>query len=136
MLPSQNDYWLRILNSLTTFKTKEGIAPHKPFLLLAIAEMVENGELTQPFLPLSGALVCHFNNLTPITAARRKSKVLIRLPFFHLHTSGMWEPLDENGQRSFSRDYTSAIRLNADFFTALQSPYFVKKAPFADCKVL
>jgi putative restriction endonuclease len=127
MLTSQDEHWLRILNSLTTSKTKEGVAPHKPFLLLAIAEMVENGELSEPLLPLSGELIFHFNNLTPITAERRKSKVQVKLPFFHLQTSGLWEPLDENGQRSFSRDYTAAVQLDASFFRALQSPVFREK---------
>ena len=74
--------------------------PHKPFLLLIIMEMLENGELSEnriPFgeiqekKPFFADLIAVFNRLN--TSNWQPS---IHNPFFHLKTNGFWhlEPLE------------------------------------------
>jgi putative restriction endonuclease len=42
-----------------------GIAPHKPLLLLVLAEMAEHGKLAEPIIPLTADLVFRFLSFGP-----------------------------------------------------------------------
>lgn len=77
-----------------------GEAPHKPLLLLTVLKAAERDEVLPEVLLLSPELVYQFKLFEHIVAHRRKQKLDIRMPFFHLKTSGVWTPLDKHGGTS------------------------------------
>ena len=104
--------------------------PHKPFLLLIIMEMLENGELSEnriPFgeiekkKPFFADLIAVFNRLN--TSNWRPS---IHNPFFHLKTNGFWhlEPL-ELQSRSAATTPTDAYLRNANATAKLDERLFL-----------
>ena len=71
--------------------------PHKPFLLLIIMEMMEQGEIWEnniPFREISEKQTPFFANLIEVAnehgALTVELKSNIHNPFFHLKTSGFW----------------------------------------------
>jgi putative restriction endonuclease len=117
MISPQAEHWLKVAANLRVDR-KGGIAPHKPLLLLVVAELAERGELTNP-LPLSGELTFQFLSYSIIVAHRRTQKPEIYLPFFHLNSDGVWTPLDENGNETTERRRVEAVQLNSEFFDCL-----------------
>ncbi len=122
MLPTSYK-WLAELGRMRIDR-KDNPAPHKPLLLLTVMEMVENGLLKEPLLPLSGELSFRFLSLWPIVAARRNQPPEISLPFFHLRTSDIWLPLDLEGKPTEERRRVVAARINSEFFECLHDPRF------------
>ena len=55
----QCEKWARVISNLRVDR-KGTIAPHKPLLLLVLADLAEQGKLTHKILPLSGDLVFRF----------------------------------------------------------------------------
>ena len=115
--------WLKVAANLRVDR-KQNIAPHKPLLLLVLAELAEQQKLTTPMVPLTGELVFRFLAYWIVVAERRPQKPDITLPFFHLHSDGCWEPLDENGGPTVERRCAVAARLNEEFFACLQDAQF------------
>jgi putative restriction endonuclease len=99
-----------------------GPAPHKPLLLLAVADLAEQGHLPQPLLPLTPELAFRFLSFWAIVAARRPQRPDIRLPFFHLSGDDGWTPLDETGQPTTERRRAVAAGLDPDFHACLLDP--------------
>jgi putative restriction endonuclease len=81
--------------------------------------MAEEGGLAQPEVALSVELAFRFGEYWRAVAERRATKPDVRLPFFHLRTSGFWEPLDSDGRQAAARQLASKARLGADFFACL-----------------
>ena len=71
-------------------------APHKPFLLLIIIEMIENGELYENNIPFSELYENKLSFFTDLIEAfnesneAKNSQPNINTPFFHLKTNGFW----------------------------------------------
>lgn len=86
--------------------------------------MVEKGLLSEPLLPYSGELSFRFLALWPVIAARRTQPPEIWMPFFHLKTSGIWTPLDADGNPTEQRRGVAFARLDPDFFACLQDSGF------------
>lgn len=122
MISPQAENWLKIAANLRVDR-KSGIAPHKPLLLLVVAELAERGELKNP-LPLSGELTFQFLSFSTIVAHRRPQKPDIYLPFFHLSNDGIWTPLDENGNATSERRRVEAVRFDDEFFAFLHDANF------------
>lgn len=82
MLKSLQDY----LNRIRTLRRHPG-APYKPFLLLSVIELIEQGDIRENWIPLSHSLIDTFHRYTALTP-HWNSK--IHNPFFHLKTDGFW----------------------------------------------
>ena len=103
-------------------------APHKPLLLLVIMEMVEKGEILSREVRLSPDLAFRFSIFWSVVAQRRKQRPEVRLPFYHLGSSGMWEPLTANGDPSPDKSLTTMIRFDPTFFECVADQRFRDRA--------
>jgi putative restriction endonuclease len=127
MVKDQN-YWLRKLATLRIDRARGNPAPHKPLLLLVIMEMAEKGEITGREVPLSPDIAFRFCVFWSVVAQRRKQPPEVRLPFHHLGSSGMWQPLMEDGKPSPDKKLTIMVRLNPSFFDCLADERFRDRA--------
>jgi hypothetical protein len=78
----------------------QGLAPHKPLLLLVVLEMIDHGELATPILTLTPELAFRFSEFGTVVAHRRTQRMDVRLPFFHLSTDGVWSAFTKDGTES------------------------------------
>ena len=122
--PAQGEHWLRVVANLRVDRKKGNIAPHKPLLLLVLAELAEQGNLHEPFLRLTGEIVFRFLAFWAVVVERRTQRPDIILPFYHLHSDGCWEALDETGTPTLERRRAVAAKLDEGFFTRLNDPHF------------
>ena len=118
--------WLTVVSNLRVDR-KGTIAPHKPLLLLVLAELAEAGKLAENILPLTGELVFRFLAYWTVVAERRSQRPDIHLPFFHMRGDGCWTPLDENGQATLERRRTVAAQMDNTFLACLNEPEFRKQ---------
>ncbi len=116
--------WLKALANLRVDRKKNNIAPHKPLLLLVLAELAEQGKIADPILPLTGELVFRFLAFWGVVAERRHQKPDISLPFYHLNSSGIWTPLDETGLPTTDRRRVFAARFDDEFLACLHDAEF------------
>ncbi len=121
----QCEKWLKVAANLRVDR-KDNIAPHKPLLLLVVAELAEQGKL-EPFLPLTGELVFRFLAFWTVVANRRSQKPNIRLPFYHIRSDGCWTPLNEDGEPTLERMRAAAARFDESFIACLHDPAFRKQ---------
>lgn len=121
----QCEKWLSVAANLRVDR-KDNIAPHKPLLLLVVAELAEQGKL-EPILPLTGELVFRFLAFWTVVADRRSQKPNIRLPFYHMRSDGCWIPLNENGEPTLERMRVAAARFDETFVACLHDPAFRKQ---------
>jgi len=115
--------WLKVVSNLRVDR-KGSIAPHKPLLLLVLAELAEQGKLTDEILPLTGELVFRFLAYGTVVAERRSQRLDIHLPFFYMRSDGCWTPLDENGQPTLERRHAVAAQLDETFLACLNDSDF------------
>lgn len=115
--------WLERLSTLRV-DPASGIAPHKPLLLLVVFDLAEEGKLTGALLRRDGDLAFRFSSYWTIVADRRRTKPDLRLPFYHLKTSGIWQPLDASGNPAPSRDLATLAQLDISFLLCLSDPAF------------
>src|SRR6266404_8821426 len=115
--------WLKTVSNLRVDR-KGSIAPHKPLLLLVLAELAEQGKLIDQILSLTGELVFRFLAYGSVVAERRPQRLDIRLPLFHMRSDGCWIPLDENGQLTLERRRVAAVRLDETFLACLNDEDF------------
>ena len=121
-------YWLQKLATLRIDRARGNPAPHKPLLLLVILEMVEKDEITSRELFLSPDLAFRFSVFWSVVARRRKQPPEVRLPFHHLESSGIWQPLTADGKPSPDKKMTAMIRLDEQFFECLADFNFRDRA--------
>jgi putative restriction endonuclease len=105
-------YWLHKLATLRIDRARGNPAPHKPLLLLVVMEMAEKGELTSCEVPLSPDLAFRFSVFWSVVASRRNQPPEVRLPFHHLASSGIWQPLMADGKPSPDKKLTARVRLD------------------------
>ncbi|MEW6131920.1 MAG: HNH endonuclease [Pseudomonadota bacterium] len=82
-------YWLGKLKNLRVDRASKTPAPHKPLLLLAILDLVGNGEIVTPQVRLTPELAFRFLGYWEIVGARGRSVGRVELPFFHLRSDGI-----------------------------------------------
>lgn len=121
-------YWLHKLSILRIDRAHGNPAPHKPLLLLVIIEMMDKGEITNSEVALSPDLAFRFSVFWSIVAQRRKQAPEVRLPFHHLESSGIWQPLTVDGTPSPDKKLTVAVRLNPSFLSCLADQKFRDRA--------
>lgn len=119
----QCEKWLKVTSNLRVDR-KGTIAPHKPLLLLVLAELAEQGKLTDKILPLTGELVFRFLAYWTVVAERRSQRPDIHLPFYHMRGDGCWTPLDENGRPTLERRRAIAAEIDDTFLQCLNNPEF------------
>jgi putative restriction endonuclease len=122
----EHERWLGVAANLRVDR-KDNIAPHKPLLLLVVADLAERGLLPHPDLPLTGELTFRFLAYWTIVAHRRTQRPEIWLPFYHMKRDGCWTPLDEDGKATTERRSVVAARLNDDFYLCLHDSAFRKE---------
>jgi putative restriction endonuclease len=115
--------WLKVVSNLRVDR-KGSIAPHKPLLLLVLAELTEEGKLLNRTLPLTGELVFRFLAYGTVVAERRSQRLDIYPPFFHMRSDGYWTPLDEKGQPTLERRRAVAAQLDTTFLACLNDADF------------
>jgi len=121
-------YWLHKLATLRIDRARGNPAPHKPLLLLVIMEMAEKGEIASREVTLSPDLAFRFSVFWSVVAQRRKQSPEVRLPFHHLGSSGMCQPLTADGKPSPDKKLTAMIRLEPSFYDCLADQRFRERA--------
>lgn len=120
------EHWLKVAANLRVDR-KGSIAPHKPLLLLVLAELAEEGKLNEKILPLTGELTFRFLVYWTIVAHRRPQRPDIHLPFYHMRSDGCWTPLDEKGNATLERRRTVTAQLDESFLECLHDDDFRKQ---------
>ncbi len=115
--------WLERLSTLRVDPVS-GIAPYKPLLLLVVCDLAEEGKLTGAILHCDGDLAFRFSSYWTIVANRRRTKPDLRLPFYHLQTSDIWQPLDLSGNPATSREVAVLAQLDISFLLCLNDSAF------------
>ena len=110
-----------------------GAAPHKPLLLLAVIELIEQGQIHENKITLSPELAETFLKYWSKVVTNRRPD--ITLPFFHLKSEGFWHFHANAGYekalsvasriRSVSqfRKVVMYVSLDTDLFVLLTNPH-------------
>ncbi len=121
--------WLNKLCKLRLYVAKHGPAPHKPLLLLVVFDLVETEGLpSDGLLELTPDLAFRFSAYASVVVHRRSQTVLVRFPFFHLNSYGVWRVLDEDKQPTTERDRVRFAELNPDFLQCARNPEWLTQA--------
>jgi putative restriction endonuclease len=80
--------WLKKLAKLRVDKSSKSPAPHKPLLLLAIIDQIEEGSITSNIVRLTPELAFRFLGYWEVVSSRGRSVGRAELPFFHLQSDG------------------------------------------------
>jgi len=128
MIVKDQKYWLNQLATLRIDRARGNPAPHKPLLLLVIMEMADKGEITKREVTLSADLAFRFSAFWSVVAKRRKQAPDVRLPFHHLGSSGMWQPLTADGKISPDKKLTTMIMIDPSFLDCLADNKFRDRA--------
>lgn len=115
--------WLNVLSDLR-YDPVSGIAPHKPLLLLVVCDLAEEGKLDGAVLHRDGDLAFRFSSFWRIVADRRRTKPDVRLPFFHLRSEKVWQPLEADGRPAEDRKRAVLAQLDVTFLVCLKSTEF------------
>lgn len=121
--PEDAARWLERLTQLNVDRAK-GVAPHKPFLLLVILDLFEEGLLENGLLRRDGSLAFRFTSYWSLAAAARSSRPDVRMPFYHLKRDGLLLPLGADGAVAEHRDGATHARVEASFLRCLADPGF------------
>jgi putative restriction endonuclease len=121
-------YWLKQIATLKVDKARGDPAPHKRLLLLVVIDLVEDGELKQEMLPLTGELAFRFCTYWTAVAHRRNQPPDVRMPFHHLKSGGFWAALDREGKLSPDKKLTCFAKLDSSFLNCLNDEGFRDRA--------
>ena len=103
-----------------------GLAPHKPLLLLAIIDLIQEQQIRENNIPIDKALFDHFNhNWNLLVHTGHDSKIIY--PIYHLQNDRLWTAWRKSGEQI--NDVTSKIHLSHgqledSFFQLLQEKEF------------
>ncbi len=112
------EHYQHLFSTLRTDKNKtrwsdltKNRAPHKPFLLLSILDLIASSAITDNFIEPSLDLIETFNEywnlIMPLGSTASAS-----YPFYHLDTSGFWQLIPQaNEQHQKGRTISSIKRL-------------------------
>lgn len=103
-------------------------APHKPFLLLAVIELIKRSEIEENRIPFSDSLITLFKKYISLTPGWHPT---IYNPFFRLQNNGFWHlypielrdsaPPSSDGQLQRASAYA---KLDGDLWTILRVPEY------------
>ncbi len=117
-----SEQWLLRLSKLRVDRASGNPAPHKPLLLLAVLELYEGNQISDERLALTAELSFTFATYWQAVAARRTQRPLVRYPFFHLKSDGLWCPLDAQGKPAASRDDVAFAAVPSDVRACMADP--------------
>lgn len=80
--------WLNRLAKLRVDRASNNPAPHKPLLLFAILDQIEEGSITSNIVRLTPELAFRFLGYWEVVSSRGRSVGRAELPFFHLQSDG------------------------------------------------
>lgn len=123
--------WLKRLANLNVARTeRRGLAPHKPLLLLAIMDMIEDGNITSRWIAYSAELFFRFSCYWDVVYHRQLNRPDMRLPFHALGgpRDRIWERFTDEHQPSRARETTRLCHMDESFWDALQDPAFRQAA--------
>ncbi len=115
--------WLEKMATLRVDPAR-GVAPHKPLLLLVVLDMADEGKLQGSILHRDGDLAFRFSSYWTIVANRRRTRPDVRLPFYHLKTSGVWQLFDAAGNPAEYRESAVLAHINVNFLHCLNDAEF------------
>jgi putative restriction endonuclease len=92
--------WYQKLAKLRVDKSSKNPAPHKPLLLLAILDQIENGVITSNVVRLTPELAFQFLGYWEIVSHRGRSIGRVDLPFFYLRGDGFLKHIAFQGLES------------------------------------
>lgn len=92
--------WLTKLKKLRVDRSKGTPAPHKPLLLLAVLDLIEEGTIQNGKVFLTPELAFRFLSYWEIVSNRVKRLGRVELPFFHLQGDGVWTLISIPGYES------------------------------------
>jgi len=106
-------------------------APHKPFLMLSVIDLVANGTFTKNFIEpsfeLAETFAQYWKNIMPLGTMGKMA-----YPFFHMRSEGFWELVPVPGTTHPSgkvlsslksvNDYYLGARINSELFALLLDP--------------
>ena len=114
--------YIRKIQELVRNKnSSKGYAPHKPFLLLTVIELMERGKIAENRIVLSDDLIETFrkySELIPYWPYR------IENPFFHLKNDGFWN-LYPRALRALTRAPSLRRLRDEDVYVTLDTPLFI-----------
>lgn len=124
--------WLNKLAKLRIDRASKDPAPHKPLLLLAILDKIEDGTINSNKVILTPELAYCFLGYWEIVSTRGRSVGRVELPFFHLKSDGFLQLVANPGLQALlgsvrptSVESLSKIishaELPEDFFELMQS---------------
>lgn len=110
------DYYRDVLAALRTDKNRKRWsettiyqAPHKPFLLLSIFDLIASGSITRNFIEptfeLAETFSGYWQRVMPIGTSGSMS-----YPFYHLSTSGFWHLVTQAGNPHLSGRTISSVK--------------------------
>jgi putative restriction endonuclease len=83
-------YYCKKFSKLHTAKREGNSAPHKPILLLAIIDGINNSEIKENRIFITPELVARFKDLWSQLVANSEFTANFSLPFYHLKGEGFW----------------------------------------------
>ena len=95
-MQNQIEKYLKTLLKLRRAPSKNGRAPHKPILLLAIINLFAQGHIKSNIIYLTPELVAEFKQLWN-TFDIKGFNPLIAQPFFHMRSEGFWKLIPNFG---------------------------------------
>ena len=122
-LSSEQLRWLECISRLKVDHSR-GPAPHKPLLLLVLCDLVEENLVANGLIERNGALAFRFNSYWTVVSDRRRTRPEVLLPFFHMHSDGVWIPLDSDGVKTDNRKNARIAQLDASLLISLQASEF------------
>lgn len=103
-------YYESVFSALNLHRTRKRESPHKVAMLLAVTDLIENGELTDNSIEYSETLIGAFTVRFRELAGAGDNKRPI-YPYFHLRSEGFWHHRLKPGQsESYSRLSTVTSR--------------------------
>jgi putative restriction endonuclease len=106
-------------------------APHKPFLLLSIIDLIARGQITSPIIEPSFELIDTFNGYYALVMPPSR-RGLPSYPLYHLRSEPFWQLIPQKGQtdragRTISSiakftEYYAGARIDAGLFTVMTDP--------------
>ena len=115
---------LRHLHPAIGRGTCRGLAPHKPLLLLALLDQIEDGELAERRFTRNPGLVLRFRTYGGLVSDRWPTRLDIRMPSYYLRSQGFWTAHQEDQSPARSPDTCFACEMDTDFFRAVLDPGF------------
>lgn len=100
--------------------SKDHPSPHKLILLLAVFDLIEQGQIAQNQIYLNGELIAAFERNFRLHA-RPGDWCQVGPPFFHLRTSGFWNHRPKQGRETV---YTVLDRSGGGMATVIENIEF------------